>query len=123
MSKRELIVTNTVWYKIKNFLKRLLKKTSNYYEKHSIKTKKDNNEFMKNISYRNELINLNTKKEIAEKLMNGQLNIIDLSNNEVNEMIEYFNIYISEINQKLSQIKKSIIGQLKYSYLNRRISM
>ena len=113
MSKRELIVTNTVWYKIKNFLKRLLKKTSNYYEKHSIKTKKDNNEFMKNISYRNELINLNTKKEIAEKLMNGQLNIIDLSNNEVNEMIEYFNIYISEINQKLSQIKKSIIGQLK----------
>ena len=49
------------------------------------------------------------KKALADKLMNGQINVDNLSNNEVKEMIEYFNNYIDEMNKKLKEIKKSIM--------------
>ena len=41
--------------------------------------------------------------------MDGEINVDNLSNNEVKEMIEYFNNYIDEMNKKLKEIKKSIM--------------
>lgn len=112
MSKKELIVTDTIGYKIYNFFRKLFSKNKLKEIKHdnSIQTKQDNQSFLQNITYRNEIANLNRKKEIAEKLMTGKLSIEILSDNEVDEMTDYFNVYISEMNQKLEQIKKYIIN-------------
>ena len=68
---------------------------------------------MQSISYRNEISDLNRKNEMAKKLMTGKLSVETLSDNEVDEMTDYFNVYIIEMNQKLEQIKKCIINLKK----------
>ena len=113
MSKKELIVTDTIRYKIYSFFRKLFSKNKHEEVKkdNPIQTKQDNQNFLQTISYRNQIENLNKKKEIAEKLMNGKLSIEILSDNEVDEMIDYFNVYIRDMNQKLEQIKKYIINK------------
>lgn len=59
--------------------------------------------FIESISYRNEIITLNKKKELAEKLMGGKLKIADLSDRQVDEMTEYFKEYIDKMEQELTQ--------------------
>ena len=113
MSKKEIIVTNTLGYKIYNFFRKIFSKNKDKKVKqdNSIKGKKnkDNQDFLKNISYRNEIENLDRKKKIAKQLMTGELSIKTLSDEEVDEMTDYFNIYIIQMNQKLDKIKKHII--------------
>lgn len=108
MDKKELIVTNTLWYKIHNFFRNIFSKKNN--KKDFIEIKTDKNSFMQNISYRNEITNLNKEKELAEGLMNGTMQIIDLSDAQVDEMTEYFTTYINDMNQKLEQIKNNILN-------------
>ena len=108
MSKNELIVTDNIWYKICNFFRKIFSRNNNKkIEKILIQTEQiKNNSFKEDILYRHETTIFNRKKELAEKLMNGLIEIDDLSNHEVVEMTEYFNMYINEMNQKLEQIKK-----------------
>ena len=114
MNKNELIVTDTLLYKICNFFRKIFPKKNNKNnentENNFIQMKQGKNNFIQNISYKNETIEFNRKKELAEKLMNGKLSIDDLSNTEVDEMTEYFTMYINEMNQKLDQIKNFIIN-------------
>ena len=50
------------------------------------------------------------KNEMAKKLITGKLSVETLSDTEVDEMTDYFNSYIIEMNQKLEQIKQYIIN-------------
>lgn len=100
MRKNEIIVIDNMWHKICNFFRRMFSKNNNI--KSHIQTKQiTNNSFKEDIAYRHETTNLNRKKELAKKLMNGLVDIDDLSNTEVIEMIEYFTMYIKEMSQKL----------------------
>lgn len=120
MSKKELIVTDTVWYKICNFFRKIFQKESIKNKKNIkenannlIQIKDDKIDFIQNISYKDEITNLNTKKDLAEKLMDGKLSINDLTDSQVDEMTEYFTMYINDMNQKLEQIKDFIVNLKK----------
>ena len=111
MNKKELIVINTIWYRVCKFFRKIFLKKNNMNiqnEIQSIQHDKNNN-FIDNISYKEEINTFNRKKELAENLMSGKITIDDLSNAEVDEMTEYFTSYINEMNQKLEQIKKHIL--------------
>ena len=111
MNKNKLITTDTLWYKIYNFFRKIfLKKNKTNNENNFTPINQKTNNFMQNISYKNEIMILNRKQELAEKLMNGGLRIEDLSDGEVDEMIEYFTMYINEMNQKIKQIKNFILN-------------
>ena len=120
MDKKELIVTDNVWYKICNFFRKIFQKESNKNNKNTkenanniIQTQNNKIDFMQNISYKDEITNLNTKKDLAEKLMDGKLSINDLTDSQVDEMTEYFTMYINDMNQKLEQIKDFIVNLKK----------
>ena len=120
MDKKELIVTDNVWYKICNFFRKIFQKESNKNNKNAkenanniIQTQNNKIDFMQNISYKDEITNLNTKKDLAEKLMDGKLSINDLTDSQVDEMTEYFTMYINDMNQKLEQIKDFIVNLKK----------
>ncbi len=117
MSKKELIVTDTVWYKICNFFRKIFQKESIKNKKNIkenannlIQIKDDKIDFIQNISYKDEITNLNRKKDLAEKLMNGNLSINDLTDSQVDEMMEYFTIYINDMNKKIEKIKDFIVN-------------
>lgn len=110
MSKKELMVIDTIWYKIYKFFRKIFKnrKQENYENRISIE-KKDKQNFIRNISYVDEIEKINRKENIAEKLIKNEISVNDLTDDEVDEMIQYFNKYIYEMNQKLKHIKKYII--------------
>ena len=117
MDKKELIVTDHVWYKICNFFRKIFQKESIKNKKNIkenannlIQIKDDKIDFIQNISYKDEITNLNRKKDLAEKLMNGNLSINDLTDSQVDEMMEYFTIYINDMNKKIEKIKDFIVN-------------
>ena len=117
MDKKELIVTDNVWYKICNFFRKIFQKESIKNKKNIkenannlIQIKDDKIDFIQNISYKDEITNLNRKKDLAEKLMNGNLSINDLTDSQVDEMMEYFTIYINDMNKKIEKIKDFIVN-------------
>jgi Mg2+ and Co2+ transporter CorA len=111
MNKKELIVTDTIWYRIYKFFRKIFPKKNNMNSENEIQSIQHdkNNNFIEKISYKEEINIFNRKKELAEKLMNGEITINNLSDAEVDEMTEYFTTYINEMNQKLEKIKKHIL--------------
>lgn len=59
-----------------------------------------------NKSIREKFQEENQKRILAEDIMNKNIMIDDLSDNQVAEMIEYFEKYIEDMNIKLCEIKK-----------------
>lgn len=110
MSKNELIKTNSLRYKIYNFFVKLFSKNTNEDNKQNqILPQIDKESFEQKISCREKIAKLNMKKELAKKLMSGELKIKELSDIQVDEMTEYFDSYINEMNQKLNKVKNDII--------------
>ena len=68
----------------------------------------NNNSFNKNISFREEFKKENGKKILANALINNKISISDLSNQQVSEMIIYFEKYINNLNIKLDNTKQKI---------------
>ena len=71
------------------------------------KEKNSKNDFIKSISIQDNNPNIDKTKELAEMLMNGSINIRDLKENEVNDMIDYFKMYITEMKKELDVLKRN----------------
>ena len=65
------------------------------------------NDFIKSISFNGREENVDKNRELAEMLMNGSINIRDLKENEVNDMIDYFKSYVSEMKKELDYLKRN----------------
>ena len=125
-----LIKTDGLWYKIKQFFGNMfsgdkynsrveikedsgdygnIDKTNNIVKNDS-ETKES---FKTDISYKEEIKEQNRKEIIAAKLLNGDIDSYDLSNEEVNEMTEYFMNDIEKQNKELQRIKERIIQMKK----------
>ena len=115
--ENKLIKTDTIWYKIKNFFRKIFfkqKKETPIYEakeEQNIETKKE--AFIEKIEYKKELEIQSKKEEMAEKLRQGEIGVNDLTETEVDEMTEYFIKDIQEIDKELLRIKEHIISMKK----------
>ena len=74
---------------------------------------KEVEEFKEKISVKNELDKKNRKKLLAKKLINGETDVYKLTDEEVEEMMVYFDTYIKEKKRELHQIKENIIKMRK----------
>ena len=73
---------------------------------------------MNNDNLRQTLKEENDKRILANKLINGELGVYDLSETEVDEMTEYFMKDIQYLDNEMLRIKQHIIAmkqQLKQS--------
>ncbi len=73
---------------------------------------------MNNDNLRQTLKEENDKRILANKLINGELGVCDLSETEVDEMTEYFMKDIQYLDNEMLRIKQHIIAmkqQLKQS--------
>lgn len=128
-----LIKTDGIWYKIKRFFKNMFsgEKHDNkdiIQENQNINTNTEkinqNKEIVENedeikksfkeeISYKEEIQEQNRKEKIATKLLDGEIDSYDLSDEEVDEMTEYFIKDIEKQNKELQRIKEHIIQMKK----------
>ena len=110
MSKNALIPTNTIWYKIYVFFR---KRFFNNYKNKEIDNSRQvierENDFEQNILKTKEIKDINNKRQLAKKLMDGEINIDDLTDVQINEMIIFFKQYINEKKEELDEIKSDII--------------
>mgnify|MGYP004621331735 CR=1 FL=1 len=108
----ELIPTNGLWYRIKNFFKNLFfkeKESSVKYIK-SFENSTKNNTITFNDNLKEKFERENEKKVLAEKLLLGEIESSELKETEVDEMTEYFTKDIQNIDSELSRIKRHIIA-------------
>ena len=108
----KLISTNGLWYKLKRFLKKLFLRKENY-KKNSLQnstSEYSNNNYTFHSNIKEEFAKDNIRKQLAEKLLYGEINTSELTETQVDQMIEYFNKDIQYIDSELSIIKKNIIS-------------
>ena len=112
MRNTKLIPTNGLWYKIKKFFRSLFFKEKSYNidENNIAEKEQENNNFTHSDNLKEEFKKENKKKVLAEKLLYGNLDTIELNEEEVNEMTEYFNKDIQNIDNELLRIKKHILA-------------
>ena len=102
--ENKLIKTNTIWFKIKSFFRRIFKrKHSNEVTNLPDKTQD------KILTLREKMKEELRKKELAEKLLNNEIDIDDLTDEEVEEMTEYFAKDIEQIDTEMNRIKNHIV--------------
>lgn len=104
--KNSLIPTSGVWYKIKRFFKNLFSKKS--VQNKEIKVEHIINEDEKN--FKNKFEEDRQKVELAQKLRIYEVSPIELTDDEVDEMIEYFKNDIQNVDKELFEIKQRIIN-------------
>lgn len=111
----ELIPTNSLWYKIKNFFRKIFlkEKEDNLNNIKSLKSIETNNiiAFSDNLKEKFEIES--QKQALAEKLLYGELNASELNENEVDEMTDYFTKDIQNIDNELLRIKQHILAMQK----------
>lgn len=126
-----LIKTNSIWYKVKRFFSKIFGEKNNNISEDNITSKnvitkkvEDVNEkietqneveksFKEGISYKEEIQEKNRKEKIANELLNGRIDVYDLSDEEVDEMTKYFTEDIEKQNKELKRIKNHIIQMKK----------
>lgn len=109
-NKNALIpIKNSKWYKIKRFFNKNFNRDKNNKENEiSIsKKKEDTNIENQVISDKKENIE-NSGIKLAQKLMSGQTDIDNLTNNQVDEMIVYFEEYVKSLEEELEDIVSRI---------------
>lgn len=113
MDNNKLIKTDTIWYKIKSCFQKLfnIKKYSVIEEE--IILKPSNDSFQESISVKEELNERNKKEELALKLINYDVDVYDLTDEEVDEMTEWFKRDIEEKDRELNRIKEHILQMRK----------
>jgi len=106
LMENKLIKTDSIWYKIKNFFKGIFmkKKIINTYQVQEQKT-----DILDNILQKEKIEENNRKKNLAQKLLDGELGSSDLTDVETEEMIDYFKEDIKNIDQELQRVKLHII--------------
>ncbi len=110
MENNKLIKTDTIWYKIKKFLYNIFNKKENNNKKEEKNVQKHiDNKFQESISVKKEIDEENKKEKLALNLINADTDINDLTDEEVNEMIEWFKEDIEKQDNELKRIKAHII--------------
>lgn len=110
MENNKLIKTDTIWYKIKKFLYNIFNKKENNNKKEEKNVQKHiDNKFQESISVKKEIDKQNKKEKLALNLINADTDINDLTDEEVNEMIEWFKEDIEKQDNELKRIKAHII--------------
>ena len=110
MENNKLIKTDTIWYKIKKFLYNVFnkKENNNKKEEKNVQNHKDN-KFQESISVKQEIEEENKKERLAINLINADVDINDLTDEEVDKMIEWFKEDIEKQNNELKRIKAHIL--------------
>ncbi|HJJ05825.1 MAG TPA: hypothetical protein OIM45_08350 [Clostridiaceae bacterium] len=111
----ELIPTNSLWYRIKKFFKKLFfkEKQSSTKDIKSFKNSTANNIITFNDNLKEKFEMENKKHVLAEKLLYGELNTSELEENEVDEITDYFTKDIKNIDNELLRIKQHILAMQK----------
>lgn len=110
MENNKLIKTDTIWYKIKKFLYNIFNKKENDNKKEEKNVQKHiDNKFQESISVKKDIDEQNKKEKLALNLINADIDINDLTDEEVNEMIEWFKQDIEKQDNELKRIKAHII--------------
>ena len=110
MENNKLIETDTIWYKIKKFLYNIFNKKENNNKKEEKNVQKHiNNKFQESISVKKEIDKQNRKEKLALNLINSDVDINDLTDEEVDEMIEWFKQDIEKQDNELKRIKAHIL--------------
>ena len=105
----KLITTNGIWYKIKNFFRNIFLK-NNFVQNEELKIEK---ELIANNNLKEEFEGKRRKKELAEKLLYGEIGPSELDDSEVDEMTDYFKKDIENIDNELLRIKQHIVAMQK----------
>ncbi len=108
----KLIPTNGLWYKIRNFFKRIFFREKSYgitETQITLEQQKSNN-YVGSDNLKEKFERENEKKALAEKLLYGELGVSELNEIEVDEMTEYFTDDIQNIDNELLRIKRHIIA-------------
>lgn len=110
--ENKLITTNSLWYKIKKFIKNLFNKSKSYSNDREV-AKAAFNSQNTNIRINS---NLNEKfnkeknnQELADKLLCCEIGPYELNDIEVDEMTQYFTKEINQIDNEILRIKQNII--------------
>ena len=117
MENKSLIKTDTVWYKIKSFFSKIFRRKNKNIQI-EIANKPENEDlnldkFQEQILYQNELQEQKRKEDLANQLLNDEIDEYELDDEQIEEMTEYFEKDIEEQKRKLERIKKHILEMQK----------
>lgn len=112
MNKNNLIRTDTIWYKISNFFRKIFIKDKPNI-KDDINKEEQISNFVSDISVIEEIKEHNRKKSIAQKLINKEISVYDLEDEELEEMTEYFKKDIEELDKEINRVKEHILQMKK----------
>ena len=106
----ELIRTDKLSYKIRRFFMNLFMKRNSERVEETFEEIMNNTELELNkvTSYKTEIQEVGIKQELARKLIKNELAINDLTEEEIDEMIEYFENDIESKNVELESVKKEL---------------
>lgn len=115
--KKDLVETSSITYKVKRFFSNLIEKifhkpTDNFSNDETTDTISSNKMFETN-SQNQEFQASQKKISLAYKLKNNEIDVFSLSDEETEEMIEYFDEYIKNKEKELQSIKKNIESMKK----------
>ncbi len=105
-----LIRTDKLSYKIRRFFMNLFMKRNSERAEETFEEIMNNTELELNkvTSYKTEIQEVGIKQELARKLIKNELAINDLTEEEIDEMIEYFKNDIESKNVELESVKKEL---------------
>ncbi len=108
--ENKLIPTNGLWNKIKLFFKSIFQKDIPYIKKEKQVNKTDlvNKKSFFTDSLK-EQFESNNKNALADKLLYGEVGISELNEKEVDEMKDFFDKDIYNIDSELTRIKEHIL--------------
>jgi len=116
MKENKLITTNSLWYRIKNFFRKVFNVNEyDYAGNKEIETNPESNFQKSNLEnlYKIEIDEKTKKEKMANQLFCGGKLIDELTDEELDEMIEYFKQDIQEKTQELNRVKEHIIAMRK----------
>lgn len=107
----ELVKTDSFLYKIKMFFKKIFKtnKTEIITQENNVQEEKQKNIAFEDTLLKTEIQEQNRKSLLAKNLLEGELNSSDLTDEETEEMIEYFKDDIQKIDNEILKIKAHIL--------------
>lgn len=110
--ENKLISTNNLWYKIKRFFKNIfIKNKSDFMDTATVSLDSNlqrENGFPNN-NFKEKFEKERENKELAEKLLYGEIGTSELNDVELAEMTDYFTNDIKNIDIELLRIKQHII--------------
>ena len=100
LENNKLIKTDSLWYRINSFFRNLFRFRKNNRKENTLVNKR---------VVKNEIDENAFRRILAESLINGEVVIADLTDKEVDEIIQFFIKDIDEIDRELVRRKENIL--------------